>query len=490
MTRRWASKGGGDEGGRGRIGCHRNPAHVAHTQERAHIRLVRVGEQGVPEEEQKIDAPLGDTAPHLLVAAHRPRHEAGDLKPRRVCNPLSGVPGRKQLVTHKMVPTLRDKGHKCFLLGIVGDEADPHVSHAPSLHSPICGTPAPFLPILRSVIAVSKLPCEEMELLPLTLPLHRRQIAASPLVLGCMGLGGDWKAESPIEPQHTAQALHAVETALEVGINFFDHADIYRSGKAEEVFGQVLRGRPSLRERVYLQTKCGIRFAEGPGVPGRYDFSKEHIVESVDGSLRRLGTEYLDILLLHRPDPLMEPEEVAQAFDTLHAAGKVRAFGVSNMNAAQMQFLQASLDQPITVNQIELNLAHLGFLESGVHVNQAPSVHDAFPPGLFEYCQMNGVQIQSWSPLARGLFSGPGLEKATPAVQSTAALASALARDKGTTQEAILLAWILRHPAGIQPVIGTTRAERIRACAQATQITLTREEWYALYVTARGRALP
>lgn len=325
--------------------------------------------------------------------------------------------------------------------------------------------------------------------MPATLPLHRHQIPASPLALGCMGLGGDWDASSAITSDHLRQAQAAVEAALEIGINFFDHADIYTRGKAETVFGRVLQARPDLRPHIFIQTKCGIRFQEGD-VPGRYDFSHDHIVRSVEGSLTRLAIDYLDVLLLHRPDPLMEPDEVAQAFDELHAAGKVRSFGVSNMNAAQMAFLQHSLDQPLVVNQLELSLAHLGFLDAGVHVNQDAAREDQFPQGTVEYCQTHAVQIQAWGPLAQGLFSGRPLDRAPENVRATAERVAALARTHSTTAEAIALAFLLRHPAGIQPVVGSTVPGRIQACKDAPTVHLSREEWYALYVAARGKALP
>ncbi len=322
-----------------------------------------------------------------------------------------------------------------------------------------------------------------------TLPLHRHQIPASPLALGCMGLGGNWDSGSAITADHVKEAHAAVDAALSIGINFFDHADIYTRGKAEKVFGQVLKERPGLRDEVFIQTKCGIRFAED-SAPGRYDFSYAHIVSSVEGSLSRLATDHLDVLLLHRPDPLIEPEEVARAFDELHAAGKVRLFGVSNMNVAQMAFLQRSLDFSLVVNQLELSLAHLGFLDAGVHVNQHISREDTFPQGTIEYCRMHDVQIQAWGPLAQGLFSGKPLTNAPEALRATAERVDQLARARGTTPEAITLAFLLRHPAGIQPIVGSKNPARIQACKDAPSVDLSRDEWYSLYVTARGRALP
>ncbi|WII39814.1 aldo/keto reductase [Paenibacillus thiaminolyticus] len=320
------------------------------------------------------------------------------------------------------------------------------------------------------------------------IPIQQRGLAASRLVLGCMGLGGGWNDE-PITELHLAAAHGAVEAALEAGINMFDHADIYTRGKAEQVFGQVLKERPELRERIVLQSKCGIRFADN-GIPGRYDFSKEHILRSVDGSLQRLGVEYLDILLFHRPDPLMEPEEVAEAMSALKSAGKVRAFGVSNMSAGQIRLLQAYSKEAFIVNQLEMSLAKIGWLDQGVHVNQNAAKEDIFPEGTLEYCRLENIQIQAWGPLAQGVFSGRDLSDQPASIRETAGLVQAMADEKDTTPEAIILAWLMRHPAGIQPIIGTANPERIRACGEAVNITLTREEWYTLYVSSRGRALP
>ncbi|NGP58926.1 aldo/keto reductase [Paenibacillus thiaminolyticus] len=320
------------------------------------------------------------------------------------------------------------------------------------------------------------------------IPIQQRGLAASRLVLGCMGLGGGWNDE-PITEMHLTAAHAAVEAALEAGINMFDHADIYTRGKAEQVFGQVLKERPALRERIVLQSKCGIRFADN-GIPGRYDFSKEHILRSVDGSLQRLGVEYLDILLFHRPDPLMEPEEVAEAMSALKSAGKVRAFGVSNMSAGQIRLLQAYSKEPFIVNQLEMSLAKIGWLDQGVHVNQNAAKEDIFPEGTLEYCRLENIQIQAWAPLAQGVFSGRDLSDQPASIRETAELVQAMANEKGTTPEAIILAWLMRHPAGIQPVIGTANPGRIRACGEAVNLTLTREEWYTLYVSSRGRALP
>ncbi|ATB27609.1 aldo/keto reductase [Melittangium boletus DSM 14713] len=303
-----------------------------------------------------------------------------------------------------------------------------------------------------------------------------------------MHLGGEWNT-SPPTGEHVKRAHEVVDAALSLGINLFDHADIYTMGKSEQVFGQVLKERPGLRERILLQSKCGIRFAD-ESAPGRYDFSQAHIEGSVDGILSRLGVEFLDLLLLHRPDPLMEPEEVAASFRRLKASGKVRHFGVSNMSAGQLKLLRAFCDEPLVVNQLEMSLEKIDWLDTGVHVNQAAGARSGFPEGTLEHCRLEHIQIQAWGPLAQGLYSGRSLEGQPESVRNTAALVGRLAEAKQTTREAIVLAWLMKHPAAIQPVIGSTDPRRIAACADAERIQLTREEWFSLYVSSRGARLP
>jgi len=324
-----------------------------------------------------------------------------------------------------------------------------------------------------------------------TLPLSRYGLNASTLVLGCMGFGGqDWFDTSPVTAEQVKHGREAVEAALEIGINMVDHANIYKSGKSEQVFGEVLKQHTGLREKLIIQSKCGIRFKDEMAPFTRFDFSRENILNTVDGSLTRLGIDYMDILLLHRPDPLVDPEEVAEAFSRLHASGKVRHFGVSNMSAGQMALLQKNLDFPIVANQLEMSLYKHNFVDATVNLNQVLAAHDIFPEGTIEYCRMHDVQLQSWGPLARGLFSGKSLDGKTDAVKACAAKVESYAKAKGTTREAIVLAWLLKHPAAIQPVIGTANPERIRACADATTIELTREEWYDLWIAARGKSMP
>jgi predicted oxidoreductase len=318
------------------------------------------------------------------------------------------------------------------------------------------------------------------------LPLNKHGFTASQLVLGCMGLGGGWN-RNPLTADNLKEAHEAVDAALSVGINMFDHANIYTFGKAEEIFGKVLKERPELRDSMILQSKCGIRFPEVEKGHNRFDFSKEHILYNVDDILARLGVEKIEILLLHRPDPLVEPEEVAEAFAQLKASGKVGSLGVSNMSEGQMKLLRAYLDEPLVANQLELNLLRLDWLNSVVHVNQEAGKLSSFPEGTIEYCRLANVQLQAWSPLARGMFSGNDLSKESETVKETAALVARMAEEKSTTREAIVLAFLLRHPANIQPVIGTVKPERIVACGEVGKVTLTRVEWNDLFATSRGR---
>ena len=302
---------------------------------------------------------------------------------------------------------------------------------------------------------------------------------------GCMLIGGSWD-DAPLTDSVRQAAMRSVHTALEAGINFFDHADIYCNGKSEEVFADLWKDSPHLRQQIYLQTKCGIRF--GPPLH-RFDFSYEHIVNSVQGSLRRLQTDYIDILLLHRPDPLVEPEEVARAFDELSRSGKVRWFGVSNHTAAQMELLGKYLHQPLVANQVEFNVVHTHLLDEGIVFNQNNPLL-ARNEAVMEYCRLHNITLQAWGPLAAGRLAGrprPGDEKH---IQETADRVAQMATEKGVSREAILIAWILRHPARIQPLPGTTNPARIRAAVEAEQVSLTREEWYDLFIAGRGEKLP
>lgn len=307
------------------------------------------------------------------------------------------------------------------------------------------------------------------------------------LLYGCMGLGGAWDT-TPYGPGDIDAAEAAVQAALDIGITTFDHADIYRHGKSEAVFGEVLSRTPGLRERVVLQTKCGIRLADGDR-PGIYDLRAASIVRRVEESLTRLRTDVIDVLLLHRPDPLADPDEVAGALTSLHEQGLVRRFGVSNMGGAQIAQLRSALGLPLVANQLEMSLQRRDWVEAGVLVNTPAAAGLGYPLGTTEYCRANGIALQAWGALAQGRYTG---REETPDEVATARLVASLAEAKNTTPETILLWWLRRHPAGIAPVVGSARPERIRACADAAvrEPELSHEEWYDLWLTARGAPLP
>ena len=310
------------------------------------------------------------------------------------------------------------------------------------------------------------------------------------VIYGCMGLGGSWSGE-PYGVDHVDQANAAVQAALDAGITLFDHADIYRNGKSEAVFGEVLAATPGLRGRIRLQTKCGIRLNER-GLQTHYDLSREAILQRVNGSLERLRTDYVDILLLHRPDPLADPAEVADAVGQLMAEGKVRQMGVSNMSAAQIEVLQDRLETPVVANQLEMSLLKRAWLESQVLVNHPEHLDYSFPHGTLEFCTRNNITLQAYGSLARGIYTGAEPESPTSAEAATAELVAELAGTFGSSGEAVLLGWLMKHPAGIAPVIGTVNPDRIRACVDAARVAraLSRADWYKLWVAARGSNIP
>lgn len=322
-----------------------------------------------------------------------------------------------------------------------------------------------------------------------TYRIAHTDLEVSRIAYGCMHLSRAWNDED-ITAAEISGATNAINAAVEAGITLFDHADIYARGKSERLFGEVLRQTPGLRDRIVLQSKCGIRFAGDPGAdsPGRYDFSREHLLHSVEGSLRRLGTGHLDLLLLHRPDPLAEPEEVAGAFDELQRSGKVRYFGVSNHSSAQISLLQKYVTQPLVANQVELSLLHHYPISEGMLVNM-PGGAGTRASGLLDYCREREILVQAWAPLASGKFSAPLDGMAAP-MRSAATLIQSIAREHDHSVEAILTAWLLRHPAGIQPIVGTTDPARVKAACDADGLQLTREEWYALLTAMRGQAVP
>lgn len=295
-------------------------------------------------------------------------------------------------------------------------------------------------------------------------------LEASEIGLGCMRI---------TELQDKKEVRNLIDTAMDQGIDFFDHADIYAKGYAEEVFGEVVDS--AMRQNMIIQSKCGI-------IPGKaYDFSKEHILESVDESLKRLRTDYLDILLLHRPDTLMEPEEVAEAFEILETTGKVRYFGVSNQNSMQIELLNKYCDNRIKINQLQFSIAHCDIVDSGLNVNVHNEAGANRDGSVLEYCRLKNITIQAWSPFQYGMFEGVFLNSEKfPELNRQI---EELAEKYQVTNSAIAVAWILRHPAKIQTIVGTTNKNRLTDICKASEVNLTRKEWYALYMAA-GKVLP
>jgi predicted oxidoreductase len=289
-----------------------------------------------------------------------------------------------------------------------------------------------------------------------------------------------------IDDKDDAHIRALYDSARAAGIDFFDHADIYggRMHHCESRFAAALRLTAAERDEIVLQTKCGI-------VPdkGMFDFSYEHIVAQVEGSLRSLRTDRLDVLLLHRPDALVEPEEVARAFDELEASGKVRAFGVSNHTPRQIDLLRTAVRQPLVANQLQLSITHAPIIAQPIAMNMAAEdqsiVRDG--GGIVEYCRINGITIQAWSPFQGGFFTGVFL--GNPQYAELNAVIDRLAAAHGVTPIAIATAWIVRHPAHMQVVLGTTTPERVTDAAAGADVELTREEWYELF-RAAGHLLP
>ena len=291
------------------------------------------------------------------------------------------------------------------------------------------------------------------------------------VAVGCMRI-------NKLEPAEAERFVHA---ALDQGAYFFDHADIYGNGDCESVFAKAIHMNSTVREKVLLQSKCGIR----RGVA--FDFSKDHILKSVDGSLKRLNTEYLDVLLLHRPDALVEPEEVAEAFDILQSNGKVRHFGVSNQNPMQIKLLKRYVRQPIVANQLQLSITNATMISQGQHVNMQDDFAVNRDGSVLDYCRLHDITIQPWSPFQYGMFEGVflGNEK-FPVLNSKI---DEIAAKYSVSNTTITMAWLLRHPAGMQPVTGTMNVQRLKDCVKAAGIRLTREEWYEIYLAA-GNTLP
>ncbi|MBE0697247.1 MAG: aldo/keto reductase [Anaerolineaceae bacterium] len=292
----------------------------------------------------------------------------------------------------------------------------------------------------------------------------------SEISLGCMRISG-------MSNQDISTLIH---TALDEGINFFDHADIYGGGKSEARFSEALNMNTGLREKMILQTKCGIS-------KGYFDFSKQHILEAVDGSLKRLRTDFIDVLLLHRPDALVEPEEVAEAFTILENSGKVKYFGVSNQNPMQIDLLRKFVKQKILFNQLQFSITNTGMIDAGINVNMEIDRSINRDGSILDYCRLNDITIQPWSPFQYGFFAGVFLDNEKfPELNQKI---DAIAKSKGVTNTAIAIAWILRHPAKMQPIVGTTNPGRLKDICKASDVTLTRPEWYEIYLAA-GNKLP
>lgn len=293
-------------------------------------------------------------------------------------------------------------------------------------------------------------------------------LVSSRLIYGCMRMVGDGTSND------VAHGKAAVYAAFDAGYTHFDHADIYADGRCEAAFGEILREAPGMRDQILITSKCGIRFAEENGTPKRYDSSKQHIVDSVDGSLERLGVGQIDILLLHRPDYLMHPQEVAEAFAELRSTGKVANFGVSNFSPHELSLLQSVVDVPLVVNQVELNLHHIN-----------PVVD-----GTLHYCMENDIAVQAWSPLAGLMFPAWGNTFTTAQSERLLAEAEQQAARYGVDISVIALAWVLRLPARVAPIIGSTQADRIRDARRALDVPYTRSDWYRLMEARNGAEVP
>lgn len=304
-----------------------------------------------------------------------------------------------------------------------------------------------------------------------TINLGHSNIQTSSVALGIMRM----------DALDVAQATKVIDTAADLGINYVDSADIYGGGQSSTIFGQALKQAHVSRDQLYIQSKGGI-------VPGkRYDFSKQHILAAVDGELQRLGVDYLDTFLLHRPDALMEPEEVAAAFDKLQTSGKVRHFGVSNFNPMQVDMLQAALNQRLIINQLQFGIMHTGAIDFGLHTNMQDERSLNHDGEMIEYSRLHKMTIQAWSPYQYGNFAGIFLDN--PKFPELNNAMQALADEKQVTKSAIATAWILRHPAHFQVILGTMNPEHLAQNAAGADVTLSRQEWYDIYFAA-GNDLP
>lgn len=299
----------------------------------------------------------------------------------------------------------------------------------------------------------------------------KSQLQVPAVVIGCMRMNGLEQKDAEV----------FVKTAIDMGANFFDHADIYGNGVCEEMFGTILKENPGMRETITIQSKCGI-------VPGKmYDCSKAHILKSVDEILKRLQTEYLDSLLLHRPDALMEPEEVAEAFDQLKSAGKVRYFGVSNQKSSQIQLLSRWLKQEIQVNQLQLSITNSNMIRNGMEVNMTTEGAVERDGSVLDFCRLHDITIQAWSPFQYGFFEGAFIGNSK--FQELNQVLEEMADKYEVTPTAIAAAWIMRHPANMQVISGTMKVKRLEQIVKGSEIHLERADWYRIYLAA-GHILP
>lgn len=312
-----------------------------------------------------------------------------------------------------------------------------------------------------------------------TLTLGNSSLVGSRLCYGCWRIAGTREQfKNPAEAEAGGRA--ALIAAYEAGYTLFDGADIYGGGQAEEILGKTLRAVSGMRERILITSKCGVRHAGSPGpdAPGRYDFAPDYIVQSCEASLRRLGVETIDLYMLHRPDYLGDPHEIAGAFAQLYDAGKVRFFGVSNFRPSLVSALQAACPFPLLVNQVEISLMQRAALEDGT----------------LDQCLERNITPMAWSPLGAGLL-GDGAKRLLPAQQTykpepVVKALDEIAKARGASRTVIAYAWLLKHPAKIVPIVGSTNPDRIRDAVKATELELTREDWYRLLLAARGEPLP
>ncbi len=309
-----------------------------------------------------------------------------------------------------------------------------------------------------------------------TIDIGKQNFHASELILGCMR----------INALNVDEADHLVMNAYNAGINIFDHSDIYGGGRCEELFGEVLENHKDIRDKIIIQSKCGIVKNSDGGIT-HFDFSREHIIKAVEASLSRLRVDYLDSLLLHRPDTLMEPEEVAEAFEILHTSGKVKHFGVSNQNVRQIELLKTCVKQPLCINQMQMSITECGMIAQGLNTNMTNKLSVMHDDGVLEYSRINNMTIQAWSPFQIGFFEGTFINN--PEFKTLNDCLDKFADKYGVAKTAVAVAWILRHPAKMQVIVGTTNYRHLNEILGFDKVELSREDWYEIY-RAAGHTLP